>query len=149
MYKELFLKILLPTDGSKHSLEAAEYAVNLALKQNAEVTIMHVYQPLIVPLSDLSSFEAYPYVESEEEAMERSQKLIEETKKVFDEKSIPVETKLVCGHVVHAIIEIADKERFNLIIIGSRGLGPLKRLFLGSVADGVLHHAHCPVLIIR
>lgn len=53
------------------------------------------------------------------------------------------------GHPAATIIRVAEDEKCDLILLGSRGLGEVKRFLLGSVSDAVVHHAHCPVLIVR
>jgi nucleotide-binding universal stress UspA family protein len=62
---------------------------------------------------------------------------------------LKVSTKLVKGTPVDAIVETAKKEKFNAIVVGSRGLGGVKELFLGSVSDGVARKATCPVIIVK
>jgi nucleotide-binding universal stress UspA family protein len=149
--KNLIKKILLPTDGSDHSLKAAKYCVELAKNQDRKVAILHIFQTKIpiVPVQPVVGVESLIVFESEEETKARGEEAIEKTKVIFDEASIPVETLYFHGHPVQVIVETAEKMDFDLIVLGSRGLGRLNRLLLGSVADGVLHNAHCPVLIVR
>ena len=58
-------------------------------------------------------------------------------------------TKLLEGRPADKIVEIAKQESFDLIVIGSRGLGGIKEIFLGSVSDRVADESHCPVLIVK
>jgi nucleotide-binding universal stress UspA family protein len=62
---------------------------------------------------------------------------------------LKVTTRLSEGHPADKIIELAEAEHCDLIVMGSRGLGGLKEMFLGSVSDKVADHASCPVLIVR
>ena len=147
----LFHKILLPTDGSDHSLKAARYAAELVRISGLEVTLMTV---LIISDEDHpieifpDSWLAPPL--DEVKIKERGMQVIEDTKKFFDQNKISVNIKyFTCGHPSQAILDIAENENFDLIIMGSQGLGGFKRLMLGSVADRVSRHASCPVFIIR
>jgi nucleotide-binding universal stress UspA family protein len=151
MSKKLISKILFPTDGSEYSLKAAKYAVDIAKNNDAKVTIMHVYQttPPPVYLEPATGGEYLFFLESEKTIKERGNLAIEKTKEIFNHESLSIETKFFQGHPVEAIVETAEKEKFDLIIIGSRGLGRLGRILLGSVAEGVIHNAPCPVLVIR
>ena len=89
-------------------------------------------------------------MQDEEKIKERGEKVMEKTKEVFDEAGIQVETKyFIYGHPSKAILETAEKENFDLIIMGSHGPGGIKRFILGSVADRVCSHAPCPVFIVR
>ena len=143
-------KILLPTDGSRNSLRAARYAAEIAKKCGSKVTLLHVIESTPIASSPIEiGIDARLVVENETKIKERGKKVIEKTKKPFDRYSVPVETKYFYGHTVRAIVETAEKENFDVIIIGSRGLGGVKRLVLGSVANAVTHQASCPVFIIR
>ena len=89
-------------------------------------------------------------IENEKEIKERSMKIMEKSKKVFDETSVPVEIKYVCcGTPSESIVEIARKENIDLIIMGHKGLTGIRHVMLGSVAEGVCRTAPCPVLNIR
>ena len=149
--KNLINRILLPTDGSEHSIKAARYCAELAKERDRKVTIMHIYQVKIpiVPVQPVIGVESLIFFESEEETKKRGEEAINKTKAIFDEASIPVETLFFNGHPVQTIVETAKEMKFDLIILGSRGLGRLDRLLRGSVADGVLHNANCPVFIVR
>lgn len=145
----MFEKILVCSDGSEHALKAAEAAVKLADKFNSKVTLINVFSPHVQPV--FAGPDATPYYwDAPEGAIERAQEAVERrTGKVFDNAGIKYSCIREQGHTVDRIIEVAEHENVDLIVIGSRGLGGFTRLFLGSVSDAVLHHAHCPVLVVR
>ncbi|MDY6863003.1 MAG: universal stress protein, partial [Thermodesulfobacteriota bacterium] len=58
-------------------------------------------------------------------------------------------TKIACGPISSEIVRIAEVEGFDVIVIGTRGLAGLKRMLMGSVAEDVVRHAHCPVIVVR
>ena len=130
-------KILLPTDGSTHSLKAAEYAAEISKQFDSETHILNVITKSIIRISR----------KREEKS---SVQALEETKDVFDRRSIKVIVrKVVRGNPAEIICKIAEEEGFDLIVIGSRGLSGMKAFFLGGVSDKVSRHAICPVLIVR
>ena len=147
----MFKKILLPTDGSKHSVKAARYAAELAKMCDSEVNLLHVLEILDVdhPI-EIGTDSWIAPMQDEAKIKKAATKIMETTKKIFDEKKIQVETRyFIFSHPSEAIIEIAEKDNFDLIIMGSHGLSGIKRFVLGSVSDKVCHTAHCPVFIVR
>jgi nucleotide-binding universal stress UspA family protein len=155
----LFGKILVPTDGSEHSSKALEVAIQIAKKFHGKVTIIHVYlvsvTPVIMPEPStftppsapmLAPAEISKITEASREAGKRI--LAEGEDKVKAEK-VEVETMLKEGHTVQEIIKTAKEGNFDLIVIGARGISHIRELLLGSVTDGVIHHAPCPVLVVK
>ncbi len=146
-----FKKILLPTDGSIHSLKAARYAAELAKICGSEVTLLHVLEILNEdhPIEIQTDSWIAP-MKDEARIKEAAKKVMKKTKEVFNEDEMLVETRyFIYGHPSKAITEISEKENFDLIIMGSHGLSGIKRYIMGSVADKVCHNAPCPVLIVR
>lgn len=132
--------VLVPTDGSPYSIKAAKYAAQLALDLGSKVSILHVseYHPRV---------KARELVEEEEKI---GADILSGTKEVFDKASIPVEVmRLEFGHPADVICSVAERGGFDLIVMGEKGAHEIGRFMLGSVADRVAHHAHCPVLIVR
>ena len=147
-------KVLLPTDGSEYSLKAAKYCAEIAKKHGSEVTLLHV-MPLHLPSVDhpieLHSLDLVVFeVESGDVIKARGKKVMEKTKAIFDELHVPVKTEYFSfGNIPQIIIETAKNENFDLIIMGHKGVGGLKHVMLGSVAERVCRNAPCPVLIVR
>jgi nucleotide-binding universal stress UspA family protein len=76
--------------------------------------------------------------------------MLAKTKEVFDKANIPVEVLgLEFGSPADVICTLAEREGFDLIVMGEKGAGEIGRFLLGSVTDRVAHHAKCPVMIIR
>lgn len=150
------MKILLCVDGSPHSDKAIEEAIAIASGCRAdEVTVINVYESRFslpetttdrLPLTrdDVERFEKL----SEQEREERKA-LIEDAVKIFEEQGIKVSTALECGHPADTIARYASEGGYSMIIIGSRGLGGLKKLLLGSVSNAVLQEAKCSVLVVK
>lgn len=141
----MFGKILLAIDGSEHSMKAADYAINLAKTDNAEVEIIHVRD----------SVEGYPSrVVYDAAALEKA--LAEDAEEVmvraaakFQETGVKHTKKIITGDAADVICREAEEKGIKIIVMGSRGLNTVTRFVLGSVSSKVLTYAHCPVLIVR
>lgn len=75
--------------------------------------------------------------------------VLSECEKRVKAENVPVETLLKQGHAVEEILKTAREGKFDLIVMDSRGLSTIKEIALGSVREGVMHHAPCPVLVIK
>lgn len=147
--KEKFSKILVAIDGSEASMDAADYAIQMAREYNSELIALHVI------LSDLTIFGPNPprhINELKQEAQKYLDKLREKSNLDSNnsDKKIPLRTELIASaSAVGGIVGFAEKENTSLIVIGTRGRSGFKKLLLGSVAAGVVTYAHCPVMIIK
>ena len=132
--------ILHPTDFSASSEAALVYACALAKDYSAEIVLLHVWEPLIV-----MGGEKYPQVPPNdvEETMARLNVLS------VPEPSVKITRKVVVGEPPEAIVREAKERHFDIIVMGTHGHTGLARILLGSVAEGVLRHAPCPVLTVR
>jgi nucleotide-binding universal stress UspA family protein len=145
----MFTKILIPTDGSDGAMKAAEMAVQLGEKFDAQCIFIHVIQPLI-GIPTIATGDILPAtVISPEEQEQWGKQIIERMVAAYKEYRHGIKTRLEWGNPVERICSAAEEEEANLIVIGSRGVGGLEELLTGSVSSGVVHHAPCPVLVIR
>ena len=137
--------ILLATDGSEDAKLAAKAAIDLSKRTGAELHIVHAWRapphyayPSVVP-------DRYnpPYEEG-------SRKILREQVEYIEHAGITVaEAHLLMGRAADAILDLAEQIGADLIVVGSRGQGPVKRLVVGSVSESLVHHAKCPVLVMR
>jgi nucleotide-binding universal stress UspA family protein len=156
---KLFEKILVPLDGSDHSLKALEIAIQIAKKFDGKITLIHVYSvaitPVIMPEPTTVTPPMMPPMTSAEvtKAVEAIRKagasILADGEQKVKAEEVQVETILKEGHIVQEIVRTAKESKFDLIVIGGRGISRIRELLLGSVTDGVIHHAHCPVLVIK
>lgn len=146
----MFQHILLASDGSDNALQAAETAAEIAKRFHARLTMLTVFDPPIMAPPFLGGPE--PIIDAEiltRQADEIQDAVEKRTGDALRKHGITFESRREVGHPVDHIINLAEKEKFDLIVMGSRGLGGWQSFLLGSVSDRVLHHAHCPVLIVR
>jgi nucleotide-binding universal stress UspA family protein len=138
-------RILLATDGSPHAELAAIKAVDLAKSTNARLHVVAVGRMFPAAVYDV-------YTESGREDLRR------EAQEVLDAQVGKIEEAGGTVAIAHlkmnerrdeAIVHLAEDIDADLIVIGSRGFGGLRRALLGNVADSVVRHAHCPVLVVR
>ncbi len=141
----MFSKILLATDGSEGALKAASVTAEIARQFGAEVIVLHVY----TPISQLVPAYALAGVDPDMDIGKVQDAVLGGTCRGLDWPGIGYVTRREIGSPAEHIVSMAEREQADLIIVGSRGLGGVKSLFLGSVSDRVTHHAHCPVLIVR
>ena len=131
-------KILLATDGSEDARLAARAAASLTDKVGAELHVVHAWQSVPHPVIDADYYE------------EGAKRLLEEQAEVVSGFGVAVsEARLVTGPPVDAILDLGEEIEADLLVVGSRGHGTLGRLILGSVSEGVVHHATRPVLVLR
>ena len=159
MMTSLFEKILVPLDGSEHSLKALTVAIEIAKKFGGKISLVHIYSvavsPIIAPEPSTLTPPMLPMMTPEEisKAVEATRKasmnILTDGKQKAEAEGVQVETVLKEGHIVQEIIKTAKEGKFDLIVIGARGISKIRELLLGSVTDGVIHHASCPVLVIK
>jgi nucleotide-binding universal stress UspA family protein len=138
-------KILLATDGSTEAELAAETASELAKQTGSELYVLHVLA-LPIDTQDPSSFE--PEVRRQME--ERASATLEELVGGIESSGGKVAgSHLGVGRPDAELVEEAEEIGAGLIVMGSRGYGPIRQALVGSVSDSVVRHAHCPVLLVR
>jgi nucleotide-binding universal stress UspA family protein len=140
----MFEHILFAADGSEHALHAARVAANLANAMNAQtLQIVVAYDPIPVHLGD-------PYMQEAINArLKESEQIIQKAVQAVGPVSAEIRTEMIEGDPAEVIIDVAQTHNSNIIVMGSRGLGKLAGLLLGSTSQKVVSHAPCPVLIVR
>ncbi|MDP1547196.1 MAG: universal stress protein [Anaerolineales bacterium] len=140
----MFERILLSVDGSEHALRAAHTAADLArIVKPQELYVVVVYDPIPMYLGEPNMQIAISSRKGEAE------KILETAVQEVGEVPCPIHPGILEGSPAEAIIEVAKTSECDLIVMGSRGLGQLAGLLLGSTSQKVVAHARCPVLIVR
>ncbi|HEX3032402.1 MAG TPA: universal stress protein [Bacillota bacterium] len=141
-------KVLVATDGSRHSDKALRTVKDLLrMKPDLEVTVLCVTDlpnNLFNPNSPEMTPASFEYSSSE-----ATRKLLSSADEFFSMDGFEVRTLSKYGHPATVICEVAQYEGFDLIVVGSRGLGAVKGLFMGSISSKVAHMSSCPVLIVK
>lgn len=149
-------RILAPTDFSRFSGFALEWAANLAEALRAELILLHVVPEeegkIIEEVIAEGAAVNIPRGVRENVLKERQKKFQEQFRIVLPDylrKSIRVEEILVIGVPFLEIVKTAKEKDVDLIVMGTHGRTGLAHALIGSVAEKVVHHAHCPVLTIK
>ena len=143
MIKKKISKILVPLDGSKNSQRGLETAITLARQCGATITgVFSIHAP---PHSEFRG------IGSVEKSLNREvKKIMAESKVLAAKNGIVFKEKLMRGDIGYNIVKLAQgKEKFDMIVIGSRGRSSAKELFFGSVSNYVIHTAKIPVLVVK
>lgn len=137
-----FAKILVTTDFSAQSLPGLEQAAILARKFGSELALVFVAEDHLPPLLTLDGRERI----LEKHREQAADRLADYAAKHLG--GLTVETAALAGVAPQEIVRYAKEHDVDLIVMASRGYGPIRQLLLGSTAERVLHHAHCPVLMV-
>ncbi len=138
-------KILVATDFSAAAENALAYAVEFAKITKAKIILYHVFAPPVMPVTEVPWMVLPNSVEIKDENI---LVLKEELKKFVDDKKLPAEFQTEVGTPVDKIMEFAEKEKPDLIIMGMKRAGAVKEFLIGSVATSVLKRSKVPVLLI-
>jgi len=141
------MKVLVPVDGSENSMRAVDYVLNM-VKTNptVEVTLLAVachYDALY--LADSFVGEEVPNQECKDLFAGR----LYIAKKIFDDAGVPVTAELLAGDPGKVIVSYVEEKGIDKVVMGSRGLGPLMGMVLGSVTHKVLNSVRVPMTIIK
>jgi nucleotide-binding universal stress UspA family protein len=151
-------KILLATDGSTGAELAAETASELAKRTGSELHVVHVFgimpwYPVYPEGTALDETEPEePLVEEDlQRTSERRARepLDKEVEKIGSRGGTVARAHLGEGGPAQEIVGLAEDMGAGMIVVGSRGLGGIRRALVGSVSDSVVRHAHCPIMVVR
>lgn len=140
----VFQKILVALDGSEHSKRALEAAIEIGKGLKSKLVLLAVYSvtaaPAVGPESAMVAIEYY---------REFGEKILAEAEEKVRSEKIEVETDLEEGNAADVIVKKSMEGKFDMIVMGARGLSTIKKIFVGSVSEGVVRNAPCPVLIVK
>jgi nucleotide-binding universal stress UspA family protein len=145
----MYERIVVGTDGSDTAKVAVQQAADLARKVGARLDLVSAYEP--VPASRLREErqEAPADIAHTVTPSEDVEALLSETAAEVQKDGIEVATYARQGDPADAILDVAEEQNADLIIVGNKGMTGAKRFLLGSVPNKVSHHAPCSVLIVR
>lgn len=135
-------KILVAIDGSEPSAHAARLALDIATKNQGELTLVHVVPQVLIPAE-------VPFAAGQlaEEAVKSGEFLLEQAAKELGSPG----ARRICltGSAAERITELAETEGFDLIVVGSKGRGAVSRMLVGSTTDRLVHISKKPILVVR
>jgi len=138
-----FTNILVAYDGSEHSQKALDMAAKIAQCSDGKLKVLFAFDRVPTIFGD---DETERFIER---AMSKGREKLSEATLRLHAAGVEFSTEIVEGPPAEAILRLAEAENCDLIVMGSRGLGMMQGLLLGSVSYRVLHHAQVPVLIVR
>ena len=144
-------KILLATDASEDAQKAAQMASDIANNSGSELHVLHIGNTKDFHIAPGAEQTFAPRSGSYGEIREQAEKTLEEAVRQVEETGGTVaQAHLRMGDPDDEILRFCEEQgEFGLLVMGSRGLGPIKRRLMGSVSESVVRHAHCPVLVAR
>ncbi|MFH2093284.1 MAG: universal stress protein [Pseudomonadota bacterium] len=136
-------KILNPVDGSNHSVNSTRYAIDLARLLDARIILLHCHAIFPIVMAE-------PYFQQAVFDMNQaSEKLIGPFQEMLEQSGVKFDIRILEGSPGNIIPDVAQVEKIDLIVMGSRGVTDFTGLLLGSVAHQVLHKSDCPVFITK
>jgi nucleotide-binding universal stress UspA family protein len=142
MIKTKISKILVPLDGSRNSSIGLDKAIYIARQCGATITGIHVVSIYPQHLGDLVT-------PLKAKLLQDAIKFMEKAKVVCAQNGIVFHHKILYGEAKLEIIDFVKQNKYDLIVMGSRGLGGVKEALLGSVSNAIVHKSHVPVLVVK
>lgn len=141
--------LLVPTDLSENSRHAIDAALELTRLSGGRMTLLHVVEPVVAPVGEPLAGEMLPTTLPDLVERRRvSEDELARLRACYD-PAAPLTLQVIEGVGWNAICETAKEQAADLIVITSHGYTGLKRILLGSTAERIVRHAHCPVLVIK
>ena len=137
----MFERVVVAVDGSREGGKTVPAAIEIATRFGSNVTVVHIREHTKYEGSDV---DLGPDISAEE--------LVEAVADRFREAGVEVGSvveRVGPGDTPQRIVAVAEEANADLLVMGTRGMTELKSMLLGGVANKVVHHAHCPVLLVR
>ncbi|CDP11494.1 unnamed protein product [Coffea canephora] len=153
--------VIVAVDGSEESMSGLKWALdNVKLKsEDGSFVVLHVQSPPSIatglnpgpiPFGGPSDFQVPAFTAAIEAHQKRiTHAIFQHALQICSEKNVKVETKVVIGDPKEKICEVVEELHADLLVMGSRAFGPIKRMFLGSVSNYCSNRAQCPVMIVK
>lgn len=146
----MYRKILVPFDHSSKALQAVEHALKLAQVSKASVTLLHVVQEIPIfsdeRTEDRIGIDRNALVQ---DARANALAALDKLKRSLADYDVKIDTAVALGNPSREIVKKAKIEGYDVIVMGSRGLGKIPGLLMGSVSNRVCRNASCPVIVIH
>jgi len=142
----MYSSIVVGTDGSETAREAVIQAAEMARATGARLIVVSAYTPVAARVSAGGAPEAADWNVGSDVLVDG---VLSDAKSVTAASGVSVETRAIRGDPADGIIEVAEQEGADLIVVGNKGMTGARRFLLGSVPNKVSHHAPCSVLIVR
>jgi nucleotide-binding universal stress UspA family protein len=142
----MYSSIVVGTDGSDTARQAVIQAAEMARATGARLVVVSAYTPVAARVSAGGSPEAADWNVGSDVLVDG---VLSDAKSATAASGIAVETRAIRGDAADGIIEVAEQEGADLIVVGNKGMTGTRRFLLGSVPNKVSHHAPCSVLIVR
>jgi nucleotide-binding universal stress UspA family protein len=143
----VFKEIITPTDFSEYSLRALDYAIEIADKFSAHLTIIHIIEPML-QAADLT-WTTIDYEDLNKAHKESAQKQMDKIVNERIPKGIEVDASILFGKPFLEIVKTARDQNADLIVMATHGRGAISHLLMGSTAEKVVRKAPCPVLTVK
>ena len=138
-------KILIPTDGSEHSLRAAEYGISIAKMVGAQILVVFVVDDVVLDqIAKITEREA-----AERELKEDGKGYVNYVLGLAEKEGVNASSLIAEGRPFERIVHIAKDLNVDLIVMGTYGRRGAERILIGSVAERVIEYASCPVLVVK
>ncbi len=138
-----YRKILITTDGSDYSYTAGRHAAYLAKSLGAELLVLNVVD------TNMAFHAGIHYSESVSQLDQSGKAAVERIEQLAKDHGIAYRATLIRGEPKAAILQYAESEKVDCIVMGSIGMSAIERVLVGSVSESVMRHAKCPVLLVR
>jgi nucleotide-binding universal stress UspA family protein len=145
----MFKSVVVGTDGSDTATQAVHQAVDLAKAVGARLELVSAYEPVPAQRLQQERRDAPEDLQWAINPREDVDATLEAAAKVASEAGVTVNTYARQGDPADAILDVAEEQEADLIVVGNKGMTGAKRFLLGSVPNKVSHHAPCSVMIIR
>ena len=140
----LYKVILVPIDFSESSNRTLEYATHIAVRENANLWLLHVFR-----IPDYASTHYGWGPQNLHSAQQEALENLNEVAQEVSSRGVKAKACFRVGHPVEEIVLMANDPEVDLVVIGSHGYSAIQRFLLGSTAARVIEHAPCPVLVVK
>ena len=142
--KAIISRVLVAIDGSDASINAADHAISISKNYNAELYAVHIIH------TDVDLLGPHETSELMTKMRDEGERYLNKVETIANENNVQIKKEIISStNISGGILEYAEENIIDLIVVGTRGESGFKRLLLGSVASRIVTYAYCPVLVVK